>query len=273
MILFVFEGSNREPTLFKTLEYLYFSQNKEIRICSYNNNIYNLYKQMTGSDFPQDIITILKGKLETDKDNPLKKIRRRSDFSEVYLFFDYDCHNNQDTNLSNQQIREMLNFFDDESSDFGKLFINYPMVESIHYSRTALPDNDFYLYTTPISLGKGFKKKVNDESYYKNLDFISFRMNKRSLSIKIPDDINKIERVRKNWEYLQEMNVKKANYICNGNVSLPEKEDEINQKNIFSNQLIKYVEPNKEIAILNSFPLFIYEYKGKISNNSEVSKC
>ncbi len=85
MILFVFEEANREPTLFKTLEYLYFSKNKEIRICSYNNNIYNLYKQMTESDFPEDLITILKKKLIADKDNPLKEIRRRSDFSEIYL--------------------------------------------------------------------------------------------------------------------------------------------------------------------------------------------
>lgn len=40
---------------------------------------------MTESDFPEDLITILKKKLIADKDNPLKEIRRRSDFSEIYL--------------------------------------------------------------------------------------------------------------------------------------------------------------------------------------------
>ena len=267
MILFVFEGVNREPTLFKTLEYLYFAQNKVVRICSYNNNIYNLYKQMTESDFPEDIITILKRKLITDKDNPLKEIRRRSDFSEVYLFFDYDCHNNQDINLSNQQLQEMLDFFNDESSDFGKLFINYPMVESIYYSKNPLPDMDFNSYTTPISLGKDFKKKVNEESYYKNLDFITFRMNKKKFEIKVPEDKTKIATIRQNWEFLQEMNVKKANFICTGNDKLPETENVVNQQNIFSNQLSKYVNPKSEVAILNSFPLFIYEYKGKIKDS------
>ena len=88
MILFVFEGENREPTLFKTLEYLYFSKNKQIRICSYKNNIYDLYKRMNETDEPEDIVSILKNKLVADKDNPLKEIRRRSDFSQIYLFFD-----------------------------------------------------------------------------------------------------------------------------------------------------------------------------------------
>lgn len=86
MILFVFEGENREPTLFKTLEYLYFSKNKQIRICSYKNNIYDLYKRMNETDEPEDIVSILKNKLVADKDNPLKEIRRRSDFSQIYLF-------------------------------------------------------------------------------------------------------------------------------------------------------------------------------------------
>jgi len=265
MILFVFEGANREPTLFKTLEYLYFSNKEEMRICSYNNNIYNLYKQMTESDFPEDIITILKKKLINDKDNPLKEIRRRSDFSEVYLFFDYDCHNNQKNDLSNKQIQKMLDFFNDESSDFGKLFINYPMVESIYYSKNQLPDDNYNLYTTPISLGKDFKKKVNEDSYYKNLDFITFRINKKTYAIKIPKDKNRITAIKQNWQYLQEMNVKKANYICSGKKEFPTNKDEINQKRIFLNQIEKYVNPISEVAILNSFPLFIYEYMDKIN--------
>lgn len=197
MILFVFEGANREPTLFKTLEYLYFSQNKQIRICSYKNNIYDLYKRMTETDEPEDIITILKKKLIADKDNPLKEIRRRSDFSQIYLFFDYDNHNNKEQEVSDAQIQEMLNFFNDESSDFGKLFINYPMVESIYYAKNELPDKDYHTYTSPILLGK------------------------KNHQLKIPASQERIEFVRKNWEFLQEMNVKKANFICTENNDFP----------------------------------------------------
>lgn len=264
MILFVFEGKNREPTLFKTLEYLYFSNSRQIRICSYQNNIYDLYRRMNESDEPEDIITILKKKLLADKDNPLKEIRRRSDFSQVYLFFDYDSHNNADYNVSANQIQKMLDFFNDESSDYGKLFINYPMVESIYYTKRELPDNDYHTYTSPISLGKKFKEKVHQESFYKNLDFITFRINAKTLNLKLPASQERIESVRRNWNYLQEMNIKKANYICSGKNSFPEKESDINQDEIFKKQLEKYILPNKEISILNSFPLFLYEYKHKL---------
>ncbi|AEB13264.1 hypothetical protein Tresu_0305 [Treponema succinifaciens DSM 2489] len=264
MILFVFEGENREPTLFKTLEYLYFSKNKQIRICSYKNNIYDLYKRMNETDEPEDIVSILKNKLVADKDNPLKEIRRRSDFSQIYLFFDYDSHNNKDQNISDSQIQKMLDFFNDESSDYGKLFINYPMVESIRYVKNPLPDNDYFSYTTQINLGKKFKEKANSESFYKNLDFITFRINLKTLSLKIPEEKERIEKIRQNWELLLKMNVQKANFICTDKNDFPENEEDISQDKIFKNQLEKYIAPKREVAILNSFPLFLFEYKDKL---------
>lgn len=189
---------------------------------------------------------------------------QRSDFSQIYLFFDYDSHNNDNQKVSADKIQAMLNFFNDESSDYGKLFINYPMVESIYYTKKELPDNDYHTYTSPISLGRKFKETVNKESFYKNLDFITFRINAKTLNLKIPTSHERIEIVRKNWEYLQEMNIKKANYICSGKNSFPEKKADINQDKIFKSQLENYIFPNKEISILNSFPLFLYEYKHKL---------
>ena len=46
MILFVFEGVKREPDLFRTIQRLYFSNREEQIVCSYNNNIYQLYKDL-----------------------------------------------------------------------------------------------------------------------------------------------------------------------------------------------------------------------------------
>lgn len=43
MILFVFEGVKREPDLFRTIQRLYFANRDEQIVCSYNNNIYQLY--------------------------------------------------------------------------------------------------------------------------------------------------------------------------------------------------------------------------------------
>jgi|GEM_PF-6163018 len=58
MILFVFEGERREPAFFRTIEELYFKGADSI-ICSYGNNIYNLFKEMSESDFQMDIALIL----------------------------------------------------------------------------------------------------------------------------------------------------------------------------------------------------------------------
>ena len=44
MILFVFEGAEREPKIFKTLERLFFGAGERI-VCSFGNNIYELYRQ------------------------------------------------------------------------------------------------------------------------------------------------------------------------------------------------------------------------------------
>ena len=64
MILFVFEGSKREPDLFRTIQRLYFPNKEEQIICSYNNNIYQLYKDLQEYDGDGDIVTILKEKFE-----------------------------------------------------------------------------------------------------------------------------------------------------------------------------------------------------------------
>ena len=58
-------------------------------------------------------------------------------------------------------------------------------------------------------------------------------------------------------------NIAKASFLCDINEKAPTIED-ISQKEIFENQLSKYVsnEPS-EVSILNSFPLFLYEYFGE----------
>ena len=50
MILFVFEGVKRDPDLFRTIQRLYFANRDEQIVCSYNNNIYQLYKDLQEYD-------------------------------------------------------------------------------------------------------------------------------------------------------------------------------------------------------------------------------
>ena len=86
---------------------------------------------MTESDFTEDIVTVIKKKLESRNENPISDELSITDFSEVYLFFDYDFQNkNLEQKELNAQLNEMLEFFSDET-DNGKLYVSYPMIESI----------------------------------------------------------------------------------------------------------------------------------------------
>ncbi len=263
MILFVFEGTEREPTLFRTLEYLFFPKGNRNIICSFGNNIYNLYKRINGKDgFSEDLVSVLRQDARNKHDNPLKEFSKTSDFSEVFLFFDYDCHNQNKTNtLSfadlNRQLKELLSFFDDET-DNGKLYINYPMIESIRYTK-QLPDSDYFSYTMPVAESCDFKTKANEFSFYKNFDFIEFRSGQKSKELKIPVK-ERIAEIRNNWNLLKVQNVQKANLICTGNKDMPVSKDAVAQQEIFVSQLKKYVNANNTVAVLNAFPLFLYEY-------------
>lgn len=277
MILFIFEGGVREPALYKTMKYLFLSDSiKDDIIVSYCSNIYSLYKKMKELDAfdddidSADIVQVLKEQLANSpnpQDDELSKIENSDSISEVYLFFDYDLKQKDDKNKlsvkeQNSQINELLEYFDNET-EHGKLFIDYPMVESIRYFKKELPDEDYVTYVTDMFIGKGFKKEAG-ETFYKNFDFISFNLNKNN-DLKIPltmgktFDFDKINLVKTNWLYIKELNVKKANYICSGNNEFPDAKDEISQQKIFDGQVKKYL-PDGNIAILNSFPLLLYEY-------------
>lgn len=276
MILFIFEGGVREPALYKTMKYLFLSDSiKDDIIVSYCSNIYSLYQKMKELDaFDEDIdsadvVAVLKEQLANspDQQDELAKIESSDSISEVYLFFDYDLKRIDELNRlsveeQNLQIKELLDYFDNET-EHGKLFIDYPMVESIRYFKKELPDEDYVTYVTDMFIGKAFKKEAA-ETFYPSLQFITFSLNKSNdlkvpLTIEKELDLEKINRVKANWLFIKDLNVKKANYICSGINDFPEMKDIINQQNIFNGQIEKYL-PDGKIAILNSFPLFLYEY-------------
>jgi hypothetical protein len=113
----------------------------------------------------------------------------------------------------------------------------------------------------PVSSCVDFKQITNDFSYYGNLDFISFRLNKQG-ALKFPaqNTAEKIAVLKANWNTLKDQHVLKAFFICTGSAVLPEKKDPIDQEKLFTAQLAKYVQPDHTVAILNSFPLFLYDY-------------
>ena len=250
MILFVFEGGEREPKIFKTLERLFFGGGDRI-VCSFGNNIYELYRQLEEFEGDGDLVSILR-----ENGANLPHDIKSSDFSEIYLFFDYDFQN---TNLTleemNGRMQKMLELFDDET-DNGKLYVSYPMVESLCYTR-QLPDEHFvdYSISRRDCMERSFKDLAREFSYYDSMDFIE-----------LPDyghhrpGKKEIARVRQNWKWLVFQHTSKANYICSGDNKMPAIKDIVGQSSIFKAQSEKYLSNGERISVLNGFPLFLYEY-------------
>ena len=264
MILFVFEGRD-DKTYFESIKRLFFPEKSDTFVCTYNSNIYSLYSKLKGHDvlnglLEVDTVSVLKEILLEKGDHTLENIRE-DEVSEIYLFFDYDFQESGGTlEENNKKLQAMLNFFMDETGN-GLLFINYPMVESLRYTK-ELPDNNYLTYTVTRKRcqEENFKHQVHEFSYYDgNLEYLI-------LTVKPADDDErireKINTIKMNWCHLVGMNVSKANYICNGKNEIP---DEVNsQIDIFDNQLAKYVETEEsKVAILNAFPIFLFDYFGK----------
>lgn len=251
MILFIFEGEDREPHVYATIERLFFARKNDNIICSFGNNIYELYKELTEYDGDGDVVAIMKERLTQRGDKTLELIRS-TDIAEIFLFFDYDFQN---TNLTpeemNRQIEEMLQMFDNET-DAGKLYVNYPMVESIRYTK-ELPDADYPYYEISRDDCHDFKRRAHEFSHYVGFDHILFKEGETPSK-------EKYQNIEENWRHLKIMNVSKANLIVNGRHSIPEDKSDIDQLSIFRSQKLQFVEPRDCVSILNSFPIFLYDY-------------
>ena len=274
MILFVFEGKD-DKTYFESIKRLFFPAKSDTFVCTYNSNIYSLYTKLKSHDalnemLEVDTVSVLKEILLEKGDETLKDIRE-DEVSEIYLFFDYDFQEDSRTlEENNNRLSELLDYFTDETGR-GKLYINYPMVESLRYTQ-ELPDNNYWQYavTRQRCQEEKFKHQVHEFSFYKsNLEYLV-------LTIKPADDDTKIQQkeytVKANWLHLVTMNTSKANYICNDKNELL---DEVNnQQDIFDSQLSKYVNTEEcKVAILNAFPIFLFDYFGRKIVSGKEESC
>ena len=262
MILFVVEGAKVEPNIYKTIKELYFREEEDI-IYVFGSNIYALYCRLKNydADFESienasDIVAVLR-ELYPDQ---LSSIEHSSDIDQIFLFFDYDFQHafhvlelHPDYRLekvleeNNERLAQLLSFFNEET-ETGKLFINYPMVEALKYTK-LLPDNNYCYYTTTLDECHGsFKAKAEQFSDYKAYQGI------------LLDGTMDAQIVKSNWELLKQQNIMKAAYICGHSYAVPQDKDSISQAKIFRHQLQWHDNDKREIAILSSFPLFLYEY-------------
>ena len=135
--LFIVEGLDRDFRFVEKMTQCFFDRGRyEARIINLPaaQNIYMLYKVLKEDEFETDIVEILRDTLDSAKE--LLKDVSRQDIDEVYMFFDYDIHQNNirqgDISVTPDSVlREMLDVFDNETEN-GKLYISYPMVEALY---------------------------------------------------------------------------------------------------------------------------------------------
>lgn len=182
-ILVLVEGKKTDYRLMEHLLQIYgISDSHEI--VSYNTNIYTLYHEMfqDGDPASVDILQCLK---EHERDPEKKKLFDER-YSDILLIFDLDP---QDTSFSAEKIMEMITFFV-ESSDMGKLYLNYPMVEAFYHMK-SIPDEEYNGYTASMDelrLHK-YKERVNREN--RNHDHAKFAVTKDECNTVIRQNIEK----------------------------------------------------------------------------------
>lgn len=129
MILFVFEGGKAEPMVFDSIGELFLSK-EELCVLKCEHDLPTLYSNLRANEY--DLFRSLPFK----ENNIYLPEDKRLDtlFSQIFLFFDYDFQNRLGTQKVNGILDEMLDFFSDETEN-GKLYINYPMIESLKYTK------------------------------------------------------------------------------------------------------------------------------------------
>lgn len=182
-ILILVEGARIDLRLMEHLLHIY-GIDKNHEVFSYNTNIYTLYQNMFAGGDPSsiDLLQLLK---EKERD-PEKIELLNAHYSDIILVFDFEP---QDPRFSSDKITEMIEFFT-ESSDMGKLYINYPMVEAFYHMK-SIPDKDYNEYTASMDelIRRTYKHRVNQEN--RNHDYSKFAVTRQECNIVIRQNIDK----------------------------------------------------------------------------------
>lgn len=236
-VLLIVEGEHEEPSfikrLFKTCsgssDYITYSYRTNIHIIA--QELYNNYNDFDKGD--TDIRLVLASK----EDKDIKKKVLLDTYSDIFMIFDFEP---QHDNPHFDTIRRMINYYND-STNQGKLFINYPMMQSYkHFDK--LPCYDFEDIIVKEEDFKEYKKIVASISFCTDLEkynYITF------LSIAIH-------------------HLKKANMIVNNIYNLPSINEylKLDYVEIFDKQLVLLSEKGY-VYVLNTCIFILFDFSPK----------
>ena len=248
-IAFIVEGEAREPVVIRNMQSFFFKKN-QIKIITLpaGQNIYMLWKKLKDDDFETDIIEVLR-ESSPESEQALRGLSREN-FSEIYLFFDYDGHqaNLKEGTDSQKVLAEMLGNFNNET-DNGKLYISYPMVEALR----DLAVDGCAGYT---------KCEIGKEEFhnYKNISAANARM-------------ARFERYEiDHWEEVLEVFALRVSCLFGKEsvLSFQEYRDNVNPNSIFDKQM--RIQEGQSVFILSAFPEFLFDYQREAFWRSKVKK-
>ena len=162
--LLIVEGKHEKNELFWLIFKCFPELNININdVWIYGTNIYKLYEDIVreyGNDWAKDRIDVDLPFVISKKEH-METVYYRNDFTNIILVFDYERH---DPAFSEEKILEMQHCFED-STDMGKLYLNYPMIESYLHLK-SMPDGEYINRKIPVSLQPGdrYKCLVKSES-------------------------------------------------------------------------------------------------------------
>lgn len=179
------EGAKTDVMLMRNLLNLY-GIDAKYEIVSYNTSIHTLYQQMFSEGMEDahnlDILQVLKSRENVEEKRKLFD----ENFTDILLIFDLDPH---DPMFDATHIQLMQNYFH-ESTDMGKLYLNYPMVEAFYHIKT-IPDLEFPQRRATLAElnAKTYKKRVHHEAKFK--DYRKFFTTKENSNIIILQNLAK----------------------------------------------------------------------------------
>lgn len=183
-ILVIVEGAKTDVNLMKRLLNIY-GISETHKIISYNTNIYTLYNQLP-DDYDEyedfDLLQLLKER-ESDQ-SKLDLLNER--YSDILLIFDLDP---QDPQFKPEKIIKMANYFT-ESTNMGKLYLNYPMVEAFYHMK-SIPDDKYNDYTVTLEVLKKKKYKQMIHDICRDGDYAKFASDKEECGIVINQNLAK----------------------------------------------------------------------------------
>lgn len=257
-IAFIYEGVSAEDRLLTNMQNAFLSDVSEVEFIGLpaDGNIYMLWNRLVEDEFETNVIDILKEMSVETKKRLDEKGLKASHFSEIYLFFDYDghapefseetlakadklCRSKGMPEIKNKRdlLERLLLVFNNET-EHGKLYVSYPMVESIR--EISIKEQTYKRLHIPLELVPKYKHSFGEKSHFAKYSNITKDM----------------------WLTACVASVEQANIIVTykSKCSYEEFIRDVTQINIYHAEKENYINNGKLLAVLNSIPLFLVEY-------------